>query len=103
MLKKNMFGDDHEIKYDSIINHDTYTFLRISLEVPRGQDTEALVLLNGQEIGKVFVERNGKKTVGYFPFRKCLSTGNYVECAPTIIRKMGKAIASIITDYVRPE
>jgi len=94
-----MFGHDHEIQYDTIINHDTYTFFRISLEVPRGQDTEALVFLNGKEIGKVQVFRDGKKTLGYSGFRKY--NHEYIPARENnMFKQMGKAIASIISDFV---
>lgn len=100
MLKKHLFGDDHEIRYDSIINHDAYKYLRVSLEVPRGQDTEALVLLNGKEIGKVMVERDGKRTVCYYPFRKDQDANIFYEFGIAPCREMGKAIGAIISDYV---
>jgi hypothetical protein len=100
MLKKLLFGDDHEIKYDSIINHDTYTYLRVALEVPRGQTQHALVLLNGKEIGKVVVWHNEKKTLGYTPYRKDRNTGDFLTLGETPVRELGKAVAAIISDYV---
>lgn len=100
MLAKKIFGDDHEIMYDSVINHDVYEYLRVSLEVPRGQTTEALILLNNKEIGKVIVEKQGKKTFGYTPFKKS-DIGEYIRLSDTkTFRKLGKAVASVVSDYV---
>jgi hypothetical protein len=101
MLKKTLFGDDHEIKYDSIINHDTYTYLRVSLEVPRGQTEQALVLLNGKEVGKVIAWRKEKKTLGYMPYRKDKETGQFTTLGTESVRELGRAVASIISDYAR--
>jgi hypothetical protein len=98
MLAKNLFGDDHEIQYDTIINHDVYSFLRISLEVPRGQKEKAILLLNGKEIGEIIVKKDGKTTLGYTAIRyhginpHMHSIGFYEQ--------LGLACAAIITDYI---
>lgn len=100
MLAKKIFGHDHEIKFDSIINHDTYTYLRVTMEVPRGQDTEALVLLNGREIGKVSVVREGKKAT-YQAYRKSPTMNIYIDFTNGhIFKEMGRATAAIISDYI---
>lgn len=106
MVKKNLFGipiDQHEIQYDSIINHDTYTFLRVSLEVPRNQKEETLVLLNGKEVGKVRVIEENGKIKGYEALRVHLPTKTYVDARSPVelYRKLGKAITAIIlADYI---
>ena len=98
MLAKNLFGHDHEIRYDTIINHDVYSFLRISLEVPRGQKEKAILLLNGKEIGEIIVKKDGKNTLGYTAIRyygidtRLHSVGFY--------EKLGLACAAIITDVI---
>lgn len=96
---RSSFGDGVEVKYDTVLNHDTYSFLRVSIEVPRDQDTEALVNLNGKEIGKLILDRVGKK-VGYRAFRK--SDSGMIELAGSF-KEMGRAVASIISDFVTNE
>lgn len=99
MYKKKFFGDDHEILYGTVINHDAYAFLHITLEVPRGQDTESIIVFNGKEVGKIVVVRNGTKVTRYMPFRKI--DDKFVLHKPDIhFRELGRAVASVITDYV---
>jgi hypothetical protein len=104
MIAKKIFGHDHEILYDTIANHDVYDFLRVTLEVPRGQDKEAEVFLNGRLVGKVTVQReyfnkNGRslfKTVGYEAVRN--AGENSFTCMGTF-KKLNKAVVAIITDF----
>ncbi len=97
MRKKNYFGDDHEILFDTVINHDVYAYLRVNLEVPRGQDTEAIINLNNRTIGKVTAIRSeGGTTTGYVPQ---LFNGSGFEAGPQEpIRELGKAIARVVTN-----
>lgn len=101
MLAKKLFGHDHEIQYDTIINHDVYDHLRICLEVPREDQTRAIVVLNGREIGCVEVVKDGKRTLGYIAHRFVLP-----DSREGIVRvgdrfdALGKAVASVISDFV---
>lgn len=97
MIAKKIFGHDHEILYDSVTNHDTYAFLRVTLEVPRGQDIEALILLNGKEIGKVQVIRDKKKTLGYIVYSK--KDADYIPFMSDYkFIQLGSAVASLLTN-----
>lgn len=106
MLAKKIFGHDHEILYDTIANHDVYDNLRVTLEVPRGQDEEADVILNGKLIGKITVKReffkkNGRslfKTLGYTAVRK-MTDNTFVGVGNGIFPKLNKAVVAIITDF----
>lgn len=91
MRAKKYFGDDHEIMYDSVMNHDAYAFLRITLDVPRGQDTESIINLNNKPIGKVRVIREGTKTVGYEVDRD----GVWVR-----VRELGQAVAAAVSGHI---
>lgn len=102
MLAKNIFGDDHEIEYDVIRNHDVYSYLRVSLEVPRGQKEVAIVLLNGKEIGEVAVKKQGKKTLGYTARRYDVPGDNLRwYTIGTEFRQLGLAVAAIISNFVK--
>jgi hypothetical protein len=98
MHKKNRFGK-YELQYDTIIDHDAYEHLRITFEVPRGQDTNAMVLLNGREVGVVSVVREGKKIIGYQAFRLG-QYGNPYQIHPPF-KHIGRAAAAIITDLIQ--
>lgn len=97
---KKFFGDDHEICYDSVGNHDVYKFLRVSLEVPRNQTDKTIVLLNGKEIGEIFVSKDGSKTLGYTGYRYRSEANNtYLAKDKISHRHLGKVVAAIISDY----
>lgn len=98
MLKKNKIGP-YEIQYDTVIDHDVFAFLRVSLEVPRGQNECAHVLLNGQEVGIIRVVKDGRK-VRFAAAR--LRDGMEVPLSyfePS--KEIGKAAAAIISDFVK--
>ena len=102
MLAKNLFGDDHEIEYDVIRNHDVYSYLRVILEVPRGQKEMAIVVLNGKEVGEVTVRKNGNKTLGYTARRYDVPDDNLSwHQVETEFRYLGLAVASIISTFVK--
>ena len=102
MLAKNLFGDDHEIEYDIIRNHDVYSYLRVILEVPRGQKNIAIVVLNGKEVGEVHVRKEGKKTLGYSAKRYDSPGDNlrWLEIG-TEFKQLGLAVAAIISNFVK--
>jgi hypothetical protein len=94
------FGDGFEIKYDTVTNHDAYSFLRVTLEVERGCDTEAVVLLNGLIVGKLVVFKHGAR-YGYKIWRRCQSSGTYTQhLSHVMFAEMGRAVAAIISDFV---
>lgn len=104
MLAKKMFHGRYEIRYDTLIDHDAYNFLRISIEVPRDQSDECLVVLNGKEVGLIVVANkiNGKA--------KTFHAYRYIQKAKNKIAKqkvkgefdnVGRATASIISDFVK--
>lgn len=97
-----MFGDGYEIKYDTIIDHDTYSYLRVSLEVDREQTQRAHVLLNGRIIGMVeVVVVPGQKKVGYKANRSLNAGRSFVDhLSHVTFSEMGRAVASIISDFV---
>jgi hypothetical protein len=97
MRKKMYFGNDHEIMYGTVYNHDAYAHLHITLEIQPG-NTESIVLFNHKEVGKVEMIPM-KKSVVYVPYRK---VGNkFVQHLPkTKFKELGRAVASIITDHV---
>jgi len=102
MLAKNLFGDDHEIEYDVIRNHDVYSYLRVILEVPRGQKEVAIVVLNGKEVGEVKVRKEGKKTLGYTARRYDVPGNNLRwHTVGTEFKQLGLAVASIISTFVK--
>lgn len=99
MLKKERFGNVFEICYDTVIDHDAYQFLRISLEVPRDNKEVATVVLNGKDVGRIQVVRanptNRKSRVlGFDAFR--LSDGGEVYRGRS--PKLGMAVSWVITD-----
>jgi hypothetical protein len=97
MKQKHYFGHDHEILYDQVINHDVYAHLRIVLEVPRGQDTEALILLNHKPIGKVIAIRDGRGiTVAYQSQRN--SRDGFEDVRRS--ENLGNAVAAVVTSHV---
>lgn len=102
MLAKNLFGHDHEICYGTIINHDVYTYLRVCLEVPRGQQQTAIVVLNGKEIGEVTVIKEGKKTLGYIARRYEVANDNlHWHTVGSDFKQLGLAVAAIISNFVK--
>jgi hypothetical protein len=98
MLKKDRFGK-YELQYDTILDHDVYEHLRVTFEVPRGQVTEAIVLLNGKDIGRVRVVRENKKIVGYMAIR--CEPDQWIEMnGGRPYKHIGRAAAAIISDFI---
>jgi hypothetical protein len=92
------FGNNYEVSYDTILDHDTYSFLRVSLEIPREEKDAAVLVLNGKEVGIIRTVRNAKGVViGFAAYRN--------KENPTVIREepfefVGQAAAAIITHQV---
>jgi hypothetical protein len=97
MRKKNFFGNDHEILYGTVFNHDAYAFLHIILETQPGS-TESIVKFNHQEVGKIELIMVGKEC-RYLPYRKVGK--KFVRHLPKKqFEELGRAVASVITDHV---
>lgn len=98
-----MFGDDYDMKFDCIVNHEAYSFLRVSVEVPRDQNKELVVLLNGREVGRLEAIRNMRKRVtGFkaFRFGKPNDPSRQTPVGDAPFPEMGRACAAIISDFV---
>ena len=104
MRAKTMFCNAYEIRYDTLIDHDVYNFLRVSLEVPRDQTEIALVVLNGKEIGKIKVQwdENHKKASGWkaYRYKPTKKNPSASKCLDGIFDNVGRAAAAVISDYV---
>lgn len=111
MRKKNLFGNEYEILYDTIRDHDTYAFLRVTLEVDRKMTDRCTVLLNGRLIGVIVTGALDKDLI-YKAYRVHptgdveipISEQEMHKCVPihatTPFLSVGLAAASIISDYV---
>lgn len=100
---KKRFGE-HEVYADCVIDHDMYSYFRVSIEVPRDNENRGEVYLNGSRVGFVdIVKDGGRKVLGFKAFRG--SPDNPVPVLsndqPTLFEKLGKAVASIISDLVK--
>lgn len=98
MRKIDKLGD-YEICYDTIIDHDVYQYLRVSLEVPRNTPRDTVVVvLNGINIGIIRAFKQGRHTV-FVGSR----VRNGEETALSILpsRNIGKIAAAIISDFVQ--
>ena len=89
------FGD-YEVRYGSVIDHDVYKYLCVSIEVPRGEKENGFVYLNGALIGAVKLV-NGR----FVPYRfKTIRNKQKEVKLDTITPEIGKAVAAIISDYI---
>ncbi len=79
------------ILYDIVTDHDIYEYLRITIEVPRGQTSRAIVTLRGREVGEIVV--HGKE---YVPFRYTPKSKRKLPSTTTV----GLAAAKIITNLL---
>jgi hypothetical protein len=98
-MKKQTKLGDYEIQYDTVIDHDAYQYLRISLEVPRTDPSIAFVVLNGKNIGIIRSLKQGRKTlfIGY----RYTSTGDETILRIEPSKTIGKIAAAIISDFVQ--
>lgn len=89
-MAKKKFGNEYEIQYECVLDHNAYEYLRVSIEVDRANPTtRGVVCLNGRPIG--LVEYLGK--------RRFKATRN----GPTELgefKDLGLAAAKIITDVL---
>lgn len=86
MSKK--FGDCL-VQYGSVIDHNVYEYLRVSIEVPRGETKRGVVMLRGKPVGEVhWLSKNSFAAYRYIGNRKKLM-GNFKD--------VGFAAANIIT------
>jgi hypothetical protein len=93
---------NYKVAYDTILDHDTYSWLRVSYEVDRTQDNKTTVVFNGRPIGEVSVVRRGGKVIGY---RANRISGNAMPEIPQnwLFKHIGHAGASLISSYVEGE
>lgn len=92
------FGNDYTVRYDTVLDHDTYSWLRVSFEIPREDKDTAVLVLNGKEIGTIKTVRDERKhCLGFAAFRHPLSND---PIRPALFKELGHAAAAIITDYV---
>ena len=100
-----MFHGRYEIRYDTLIDHDAYNFLRISIEVPREQTNQCLVVLNGQEVGLIEVAsiHKGKaKTFHAWRYVKKQKDKIVKQKLKGEFENVGRATAAVISDFVKP-
>ena len=83
---------DCEVRYDAVIDHDVPRWLHVTIEVPRGQDTKAIVFLRGKEVGEIILVKDGM--ISYRYDRK----GKKKKLLKTT--ELGEAAASVITDLL---
>lgn len=111
MRKKNLFGNEYEILYDTIRDHDTYGSLRVSLEVDRTLTDRCVVHLNGRPIGVVMAEPQPRHRVHYTAFRFNADGPCQIEIEPSVSKScapvtreapfttLGQATAAVISDF----
>lgn len=100
---KKRFGE-HEVYADCVIDHDLYSYFRVSIEVPRDNEDVGEVYLNGKSVGYVHVVKDdSKKVLGFRAFRGKMNDGVQisVDNNPTVFEKLGRAVASIISDLLQ--
>jgi hypothetical protein len=85
----------YEIRFDSIVDHETFSYLRVNIDIPRDQETRAEVWLNGKLVGQVLAMPDG-----YESWR--IMENGFYTAAPKVgpHKDLGKAIAAVITDFV---
>lgn len=106
--KKRRFAE-HEIYADCIVDHNTYEYLRVTIEVPRDSgDSVGEVFLNGKAIGKIKILRDDSLgIIGFAAFRyQKVGKGRMenrikIDNRNGVFPNVGKATASIISDFVR--
>jgi hypothetical protein len=93
------FGQ-YEVRYGSILDHDTYEYLQLRLYPKEDNPRLADIMLNGEIVGQVLTERNF-----YYPFRfdkkkeKFMSVLRGREKAK--YRTIGQATASVLSDFIK--
>lgn len=112
MRKKNLFGNEYEILYDTVRDHDTYGHLRVSLEVDRQMTDRCVVYLNGRSIGIIVTEPARRQDVHYIPYRFADTGDHQIASAPEVVHtclklerpmpftSLGQATAAVISDFV---
>jgi len=80
-----------EVRYDALIDHNAYEYLRVTIEVPRDQLVKAIVNLRGMPVGEMILMDTGILAVRY---------GKKNRKKLGIFDNVGLAAASIITDLL---
>jgi hypothetical protein len=94
------FGNDYQIQYDTVLDHDTYNWLRVSFEVDRGNNDKAVLVLNGKEIGIIMTIRDESgRFMGFHAYRKN-EDPSAAPLGSSLFNELGHAAAAIITNYV---
>lgn len=93
MSSNQRFAKEFLIQYGCITDHDAYEHLRVSVEVDKNSpETKGEVFLNGFPVGTVeFISKHKYQAIRYNGSTK-IERGVY--------KKLGRAISSIITDFV---
>lgn len=96
--EKRTFGN-YQTQYDTILDHDTYSWLRVSFEVPRDEPNRAILILNGKEIGDIYtVTNDAGKVIGFTAKRRPGTATPEITTEP--FKELGHAAAAIISNYV---
>jgi hypothetical protein len=80
-----------EVRYETLIDHNAYEYLRVTIDVPRNQKEKAIVLLRGKEVGELNLIGNKILAIRYGKKNK-KKVGTFED--------VGLATASIITDLL---
>ncbi len=92
------FAKEYQIQYGCILDHDTYNFLRVSIESDtESPETKGEVFLNGKPVGTI--EYIGKKQ---FLATRYVGMGKNKMVKVGEFKEMGRATAAIISDFIRP-
>lgn len=91
---------NYQIQYDTVLDHDTYNYLRVSFEVPRDEPDRAIVILNGKEIGDIYTVKNEAGKVIGFTAKRRPGTATPEIVADEPFKELGHAAAAIISNYV---
>ena len=105
---KQLFGKKYEkrtmgsynVQYDTILDHDTYAYLRVSFEVPRDEPNHAILILNGKEIGDIYTQMNEAGKVVGFTAKRRPGTATPELRFDEPFKDIGHAAAAIISNYV---
>ncbi len=87
-------------QYDTILDHDTYQYLRVSFEVPRDEPNHAILVLNGKEIGDIYTVMDEKGKVIGFRAERRPGTATPKITFDEPFKEIGHAAAAIISNFV---
>ena len=92
-MARQRFAKEFQIQYGCVIDHDTYNFLRVSIEADAtSPETKGEVFLNGKAIGTIeYLDKKRFQATRYSGDTH-VNVGEY--------RELGRASAAIISDFI---